>query len=40
MKDKVIEKTLYLACKLVNNNDDVFRDKNDSNSLNLLFLNF
>ncbi len=39
-KDKVAEKTLCLACELVNNNDDVFRDKNDPNSLNLLFLNF
>ncbi len=40
IKDKVAEKTLCLACKLVNNNDDVFKDKNDFNSLNLLFLNF
>jgi len=39
-KDKVAEKTLCLACKLINNNDDVFRDKNNSNSSNLLFLNF
>jgi len=40
IKDKVAEKALCLACKLVNNNDSVFRDKNDSNSLNLLFSNF
>ncbi len=39
-KDKVAEKTLCLACKLVNDNDDVFKDKNNSDSLNLLFLNF
>ncbi len=40
IKDKVTEKTLYLACKLVNDNDDVSEDKNDSDSLNLLFSNF
>ncbi len=40
IKDKVAEKTLYLACKLADDNDDVFKDKNNSNSLNLLFLNF
>jgi len=40
IKNKVTEKTLCLACKLVNDNDDVFRDKNNSDSLNLLFLNF
>jgi len=39
-KDKVAEKTLCLVCKLTDDNDDVFRDKNDSNSLNLLFSNF
>jgi len=26
-KDKVAEKTLCLACKLADDNDDVFRDK-------------
>ncbi len=40
IKDKVAEKTLCLTCKLVNDNNDVFRDKNNSNSSNLLFLNF
>ncbi len=40
IKDKVAEKALCLACKLVNDNDDVFRDKNDSNSSNLLSSNF
>ena len=40
IKDKVAEKALCLACKLVNNNNSVFRDKNNSNSLNLLFLSF
>jgi len=40
MKDKVAEKTLCLACKLANDNDSVSEDKNDSNSSNLLFLNF
>ncbi len=40
MKDKVAEKTLCLACKLANDNDSVSEDKNDFNSLNLLFLNF
>jgi len=40
MKDKVAEKTLCLACELADDNDSVFRDKNDSDSLNLLFLNF
>ncbi len=40
IKDKVAEKVLCLACELINDNDDVFKDKNDSNSLNLLFLNF
>ncbi len=39
-KDKVTEKTLCLACKLVNDNDSVSEDKNDSDSLNLLFSNF
>jgi len=40
MKDKVAEKTLYLACKLADNNDDVSEDENNFNFLNLLFLNF
>jgi len=40
MKDKVAEKTLCLACKLADNNDDVSKDENNSNSSNLLFLNF
>ncbi len=40
LKDKVAEKTLYLAYKLADDNDDVFRDKNNSDSSNLLFLNF
>ncbi len=39
-KNKIAEKTLCLACKLVNNNDSVSKNKNNSNSLNLLFLNF
>jgi len=39
MKDKVAEKTLCLACKLADNND-VSEDKNNSDFLNLLFLNF
>jgi len=39
-KDKVIKKTLCLACKLVNDNNDVSEDENDFNSLNLLFSNF
>jgi len=39
-KDKVTEKTLCLAHKLVDDNDDVSEDKNNSDSLNLLFLNF
>ncbi len=39
-KDKVAEKTLCLACELVNDNDSVSEDENDSNSLNLLFSNF
>jgi len=39
-KDKVAEKTLCLACELVNDNDSVSKDKNDSDSLNLLFSNF
>jgi len=39
-KDKVTEKTLCLACELVNDNDDVSEDKNNSDSLNLLFLSF
>ncbi len=40
IKNKVTKKTLCLACKLAGDNDDVFKDKNNSNSLNLLFLNF
>ncbi len=40
IKDKVAEKALCLAHKLINDNDDVSEDKNDSDSLNLLFLNF
>ena len=40
IKDKVAEKTLCLACKLINDNNDVSEDKNNSDSLNLLFLNF
>ncbi len=40
IKDKVAEKILCLAHKLINDNDDVSEDKNNSNSLNLLFLNF
>ncbi len=40
IKDKVAEKTLYLAHKLADDNDSVFRDENDFNSSNLLFLNF
>ena len=40
IKDKVAEKALCLAHKLVNDNDSVFKDKNDSDSSNLLFLNF
>ncbi len=40
IKDKVAEKTLCLAYELINDNDDVSKDKNNSNSLNLLFLNF
>ncbi len=39
-KNKVAEKILCLAYKLINDNDDVSEDKNDFNSLNLLFLNF
>jgi len=39
-RDKVAEKTLYLACELADDNDDVSEDKNDFNSSNLLFLNF
>ncbi len=40
IKDKVTEKTLCLVHKLVNDNDDISEDKNNSDSLNLLFLNF
>jgi len=40
IKNKVTKKALCLACKLADDNDDVFKDKNNSNSLNLLFLNF
>jgi len=40
IKDKVAEKTLCFACKLVNDNNSIFRNKNDFNSLNLLFSNF
>jgi len=40
IKDKVAEKTLCFAHKLINDNDDVSEDKNDFNSLNLLFSNF
>ena len=40
IKDKIAEKALCLACKLADDNNDVFKDKNNSNSLNLLFLNF
>ena len=40
IKDKVTKKILCLACKLIDNNDDVFRNKDDFNSSNLLFLNF
>jgi len=40
IKDKVAEKTLCLACKLADDNDDVSEDENNSDSLNLLFLNF
>jgi len=40
IKDKVAEKALCLACELTDDNDSVFRDKNDFNSLNLLFLDF
>jgi len=40
IKDKVAEKTLCLACKLADNNDDVSEDENNFNFLNLLFLNF
>ncbi len=40
IKNKVAEKTLCLTYKLADNNDDVSEDKNDSNSLNLLFSNF
>ncbi len=39
-KDKVTEKTLCLTCKLADDNDSIFRDENDFNSLNLLFSNF
>jgi len=40
IKDKVAEKILCLACKLVNDNDDVSEDENNSDFSNLLFLNF
>ncbi len=40
IKDKVTEKALCLTCKCVDNNDDVFRDKNNSDSSNFLFSNF
>ncbi len=40
IKDKVTEKMLCLACKLADDNDDVFRDKNNSDSSNFLFSNF
>ncbi len=40
IKDKVAEKTLCFIYKLVDDNNNVFRNKNDSNFLNLLFLNF
>ncbi len=40
IKDKVAEKALCLACKLINNNDDIFKNKNNSDSFNFLFLNF
>ncbi len=39
-KDKVTEKTLCLACKLADDNDSVSKDENNSDSSNLLFLNF
>jgi len=40
IKDKVAEKIFCLVCKLVNDNNDIFRDKNNSDFLNLLFSNF
>jgi len=40
IKNKVAKKTLYLACKFADDNDNISKDKNDFNSLNLLFLNF
>ena len=40
IKDKVAEKTFCLIYKLNNDNDDVSEDKNNFNSLNLLFSNF
>ena len=40
IKDKVAKKTLYFIYKLINDNDDVSEDKNNFNSLNLLFSNF
>jgi len=40
IKDKVAEKTFCLIYKLINDNDDVSEDKNNFNSLNLLFSNF
>ncbi len=40
IKNKVAKKALCLACKLINDNDDVSEDKNNSDSLNLLFSNF
>ncbi len=40
IKDKVAEKTLCLVHKFVDDNDDVFRDKNNFNSSNFLFSNF
>ncbi len=39
-KNKVVKKALCLACKLINDNDDISKDKNNFNSLNLLFSNF
>ncbi len=39
-KNKVAEKTLCLVCELADDNDSVFRDENNSDSSNLLFLNF
>jgi len=40
IKNKVIKKTLCLACKLINDNDNISEDKNNFNSFNFFNSDF